>query len=300
MSTRKYGWKRSLGPSWLPLYDMPDHHREAANLPASVDLTPECPSVYDQLSLGSCTANALAGLFHFLMIKVGIPAWIPSRLFIYYGERAIEGTTSSDAGAYGSDGVTVLTTQGVCPESLWPYDINEFAVKPSAADYAEALTNKMTGAVTIADGDLAGIKSSIASGYPVAFGFTCYEGLESAAAAATGVVPDPSGSSIGGHEVLLVGYDDASQRFKFRNSWGSSWGVNGYGTISYTYVGNTSLASDFRSATGVTGVVPTPTPAPPTPSPTPTPTASNLITIDPVNHVVAVPSPSSWIFIANG
>ena len=50
-----------------------------------------------------------------------------------------------------------------------------------------------------------------------------------------GVIPNPSGSIIGGHAILFVGYDDSKQLFKFKNSWGTSWGDNGYGYLSYKY-----------------------------------------------------------------
>jgi len=45
--------------------------------------------------------------------------------------------------------------------------------------------------------------------------------------------------------VLAVGYDDASQRFLVRNSWGSGWGQAGYFTLPYAYLTTRGLASDF-------------------------------------------------------
>jgi len=53
---QRYGWKR----------DLPDArdlmlHLNVQNLPAKVDLRPNCPAVYDQGQIGSCTANAIAG-----------------------------------------------------------------------------------------------------------------------------------------------------------------------------------------------------------------------------------------------
>src|SRR4051812_41439256 len=81
---RKYGWHRSTRPSPHPRYEMPAPHA-AGHLPKSIDLTPECPAVYDQGSLGSCTANALAGLYQFLLKKQGRPSFVPSRLMIYCG-----------------------------------------------------------------------------------------------------------------------------------------------------------------------------------------------------------------------
>lgn len=39
-----------------------------------------------------------------------------------------------------------------------------------------------------------------------------------------------------GHAVLLTGYDSEKKIFTFKNSWGTSWGNEGYGTVSYDYV----------------------------------------------------------------
>ncbi|MGH7621097.1 MAG: peptidase, partial [Gemmatimonadaceae bacterium] len=95
---------------WLP--DLPDQRdfpyrvprRTAAALPSAVDLRAQMPGVYDQGQLGSCTANAIGGAFEFEMLKQEEPDFVPSRLFIYYNERVIEGTVASDSGAMIRDG----------------------------------------------------------------------------------------------------------------------------------------------------------------------------------------------------
>ena len=38
-----------------------------------------------------------------------------------------------------------------------------------------------------------------------------------------------------GHAVLIVGYDDSVGAFKFVNSWGTFWGNDGYGWLSYDF-----------------------------------------------------------------
>jgi C1A family cysteine protease len=246
---RKYGWRRSTKPSSHPRYASPAHH-SAGNLPRSVDLSPECPAVYDQGQLGACTGNALAGLFQFLLMKLGKPSFVPSRLMIYWGERQIEGTVDQDAGANGDDGMTFLQTKGVCPETTWPYDVDQFTVEPPAIAWAEAASHKLGSPMTIDNTNIFEIKSCLASGYPIAFGFTVYPELESSQVASTGILPMPGffEQPIGGHEVLMVGYDDATRHFKIRNSWGPGWGLNGYFLMPYAYATNAKLANDFRSA----------------------------------------------------
>ena len=237
---------------WIP--DLPDHrdHLYAAPpprlaaLPPSVDMRPLCPPVYDQLQLGSCTGNAIAGAIEFDQKKQGKTQFVPSRLFIYYNERAMEGTVNSDSGAQIRDGIKSVAQQGVCNETLWPYDITQFAVKPSAQCYTAALQEKVAQYQRLVS-NLNQFKGCLADGYPFVLGISVYESFESPAVAASGNVPMPAPSEqqIGGHAVLCVGYDDAHQWFIVRNSWGVGWGQQGYFTLPYAYLIQPGLASDF-------------------------------------------------------
>ncbi|HET9342905.1 MAG TPA: C1 family peptidase [Candidatus Eremiobacteraceae bacterium] len=233
---------------WIP--DLPDKRdvpyatlMKAAPLPASVDLTAKCPPVYDQGQLGSCTANAIGAALEF---DQKISPFVPSRLFIYYNERAIEGTVPSDNGAQIRDGIKSVSSQGACDEVLWPYNVSEFAVTPTPPCYAAALKFTATNYYSI-DQDLTQMKTCLAEGFPFVFGFTVYDAFESAAVAANGVLdlPGPDEHVIGGHAVLAVGYDEASQRVRVRNSWGAGWGQAGYFTMPYAYITDPNLATDF-------------------------------------------------------
>jgi C1A family cysteine protease len=216
-------------------------------LPTKFDLTNICPGVYDQGQLGSCTANAIAGAIEFEQIKQDLkPFFTPSRLFIYYNERAMEGTVDSDSGAQIRDGIKSVSKQGDCPETEWPYDISKFKTKPPAKCYKDALKYKVVLYQRLIQ-NLNQMKGCLASGYPFVFGFSVYESFEGPQVAKTGVVPMPAQGEqqLGGHAVMAVGYDDASQRFNVRNSWGTGWGIKGYFTIPYAYLTQASLASDF-------------------------------------------------------
>jgi C1A family cysteine protease len=238
---------------WIPdLPDQRDHIFAApptvvAALPPSVDLRVQCPrQIYDQGQLGSCTANAIAAALEFDLLKQGLTDFMPSRLFIYYNERVIEGTVKSDSGAMIRDGIKTVAKQGVCTEELWKYDIAEFAVKPPARCYQAAVKNRVLSYQRVPQ-SLTSIKGCLAHGYPVVFGFQVYESFESQHVAKTGVVPLPATTEelLGGHAVLAVGYDDASARFLVRNSWGPEWGQGGYFTMPYPYLTERNLSSDF-------------------------------------------------------
>ncbi|HTS91965.1 MAG TPA: C1 family peptidase [Stellaceae bacterium] len=242
---KRYGWIPDLPDARDHLYAAPAP--VLRTLPTKVDLRPGCPPVYDQGQLGSCTANAIGAALQFDRMKQSLaPNFVPSRLFIYYNERAMEGTISTDSGAQIRDGIKCVTKQGACPELDWPYDITKFAVAPPKQDYLEALGNRAVSYSRLVQ-NLNLLKGCLASGYPFVFGFSVYESFESQAVAQTGMVPMPSPSeqSIGGHAVMAVGYDDSSNRFIVRNSWAATWGIGGYFMMPYAYVTDSNLADDL-------------------------------------------------------
>ena len=236
---------------WIP--DVPDQRDilygtvcpVPPTLPPHIDLRPTCSSVEDQGNLGSCTGNALAGAIEFLEQKDNVRFTDASRLFIYYNERAMEGTIKSDAGAMIRDGIKTLKNLGVCSERSWPYTISKFAVKPGAACYKEALKRQITSYHRILTVDE--MRACLAEGFPFVFGFTVYESFEGQEVTHSGIVqmPQPNERSLGGHAVLAVGYDDVQKRFIVRNSWGTGWGQKGYFTLPYEYLANRNLSDDL-------------------------------------------------------
>jgi C1A family cysteine protease len=241
---QRFGWVPDLPDQRDYLYAAP--HPFQSNTPPRVDLRAQCPPVYDQGQLGSCTANAIAGAIEFDQIKGQQPEFTPSRLFIYYNERTIEGTVKTDAGAQIRDGIKSVATLGAAPEREWPYVLNKFSTKPPVKVYGDAKRHVVQLYQRLIQ-ELTTLKGCLASGYPFVFGFTCYESFEGAAVAKTGVLPMPASGEkvVGGHAVLCVGYDDKSREFLVRNSWGPTWGQKGYFAMPYSYLTDHRLASDL-------------------------------------------------------
>jgi len=138
-----YGWVRDLPDDRDFVYGAP-LIRFPQGLPPSVDLRSECPAVYDQGQLGSCTANGIGAAIEFDQRKQGTREFTPSRLFIYYNERVIEGTVNQDAGAQIRDGIKAVAQLGAPPEDDWSYDISKFSQRPPANAYSDAKQDLVT------------------------------------------------------------------------------------------------------------------------------------------------------------
>lgn len=243
MSTeRKYGWKP----------DIPDFRDRSYRylhmvLPRKVDLRDRYHLIYDQGSLGSCTANALSMAYDFDRLQQNQEPTVPSRLFIYYNERVLINKVTEDSGAYIRDGIKSMAKHGVCEETLWPYVIGNFKLKPAQAAYDDAKLSTIKEYARLDNRNINQLKECLASGHGFVFGFSVYESFESPEVAKTGVMlmPGPEESMLGGHAVFCVGYDDETRRFIVRNSWGEKWGDKGHFYMPYSYITNDNLCDDF-------------------------------------------------------
>jgi len=209
------------------------------SIPKLIDMRRLMPSIYNQLELGSCTANSSVAYTVFLNSnKVEL-----SRLFEYFKAREIEGTIDEDSGATNRDNVKSIKKNGICEEKFMPYDISKFTIPPTLNAIINAKNYTISSYAALSN--LSSIKQALAMSRPVIIGMDVYESFESDIVAKTGKMPMPLDSEecLGGHSVLVVGYIDAPKTFKttkgcliVRNSWGTEWGDNGYFYMPYEYL----------------------------------------------------------------
>lgn len=247
------------------------HYALAGPLPDKKDLRDKFCDIFQQGSIGSCSANALSAAFY-----VADDTVIGSRLFLYYNERALDlidengdngGDSSNsgdsknddaeeieDSGASLSSGIKALSTFGICLESMYPYILDQFSSRPPFRTYVQALKHRVIVSQQLSQ-NLYSLKSALSAGLPIVFGFDVHESFMSEDTARTGVVndPQPGEETLGGHAVVICGYDDTvtPKIFIVRNSWGDGWGDKGYCYFSQNFV-MTNNCTDFWTIKSVT------------------------------------------------
>jgi C1A family cysteine protease len=266
MNPKKYGmgWQRDLPDvrDYTPEHKKIEklfHKSQAlkppkAGIKPSVDLTRWCSPIENQSSLGSCTANAGAGLIEYYERRAFGEHLDASRLFLYKVTRNLLHWTG-DTGAWLRTTMKAMVLFGIPPAEYYPYDISKFDDEPGAFCYAFAQSYQTIRYFKI---DKLGVSSTrlierlknfLAAGYPAMFGFTVYNfGNENGEFE----FPGPNDTVRGGHAVVAIGYDDNRKigkhkgAIKIRNSWGVNWGEGGYGWLPYAYI-EAGLAEDFWS-----------------------------------------------------
>jgi C1A family cysteine protease len=273
--------KEKYGMGWIPDYpDLRDYTEKTEEvksilepkglhkikkLPESVDLREWCSPVEDQGRIGSCTAHAGVGIIEYYEKKSFGRHIDASRLFLYKVTRNLM-KMKGDIGGYLRTTMGAMVLFGVPPEDYWPYndDEKEFDKEPPAFCYAFAQNYQTMkyfrhdppkeGAGSI----LKKVKTYLAVGHPAMFGFTVYNSVEQAEKTGRIPFPSPKERIEGGHAIVAIGYNDKMKiknkygkiettgALLIRNSWGKSWGEEGYGWLPYEYVLK-GLAEDFWS-----------------------------------------------------
>lgn len=219
-----------------------------------VDLRDSMPPIYDQGSLGSCTANGIAAAYEYDMMKQGENnIFCPSRLFIYYNERDMEGTINEDSGAQIRDGIKSINKIGVCKEDDWPYDISKFKEQPDQNCYEFAKDHHSVEYKRVIN-TIPQIKQCLLNGFPIVFGFVVFESFMKITDSGIMQLPNPDvEQELGGHCVVACGFETIgdTEYIICRNSWNTTFGDKGYFYMPCEFIKNPKYCSDFWTVTKV-------------------------------------------------
>lgn len=243
-------------------------------LPENVDLRYWCSPIENQLGLGSCTANAAVGIVEYYEKRAFDRHIDGSRLFVYKTTRSLLGWVG-DTGAYLRTTMAALALFGVPPETFWTYTDKQepglnndryFDTEPTTFVYEMAdnfecikyFCHDPWQNTPAPEDILNSVKNYLAKGIPSMFGFWGFPSCENTDVKGAFAMPGPGEPCIWGHAVAAVGYDDnlkitnlttnksTTGALLIRNSWGKTWGDNGYGWLPYEFV-RSQLAEDFWS-----------------------------------------------------
>ena len=210
------------------------------NYGSFVDLSHLCSPVKAQGTENSCTSFAVLAAMEYLEHALTGNTIIFSERFTYWVTRVnILNWKNVDSGAYIRSALESVVKYGTCLNSTFPYN-GDYKQQPGPDAYKEAKKYEALAYARFEDGAnresrleiMKMIKANLFMKVPIIAGIMCYSNTHNDN---HGVIPDGIGPRIGGHAILLVGYDDSKQLLKFRNSWGSCWGDKGYGYLSYDY-----------------------------------------------------------------
>lgn len=208
-------------------------------LPSNIDYTDEMSPIRNQGSEGSCVGHAGVAVKEW-MEKKDYGKFIDlSERFLYEESKKIsghkEGTTLKAC-------AKVLVNYGVCEEKYWKYIAKEVG-KPKAGAYTNAEKYCVEPAYVRITNEQE-LKASMVKYGVLLIGVLVYRNWYEEK---EGHIPNLNWwqsllakfgfySPLGGHAICLVGYNDNTQEYKFKNSWGEGWGNKGYGFISYKHM----------------------------------------------------------------
>jgi len=208
--------------------------RESVATKGAVDYTGQMSPVRQTGSEGAVVGFAAAAALEYQIKKASGRLVIISPRQIYYYARLKEGSADRDSGARIKDGIDVLLEKGGIAEAAWPYIPGEFAAKPPK-DIEQVEHFKISMAQPVRN--VKELKAALQAVGPVVGGLTLYEPAIGDQVRKTGRIPLPGAKDgiLGATAVCFVGFDDDSRILKFKNEWGTDWGDQGYGYISYEY-----------------------------------------------------------------
>ena len=216
----------------------------AGTLPAQVDLSAGLPPVGNQGLEASCVAWSIGYYYEGFQEgqehawALGDPTHQFSPAFVY---NQINGGV--DGGSVPSDALGLLQMKGDASLASFPYAAGDYLTQPSPSQVQDALPYTTASWAWFFREDVAGMKAHLAAGDLVSISIPVYSNFISPSSPCTTPIEIPAAgwgdpSYQGGHQVTLVGYDDAKQAFKIVNSWGPLWGCSGFAWLSYDFVAN--------------------------------------------------------------
>lgn len=220
----------------------------AAALPTSLDLTSKYPPPGDQGGLLSCVGWAV-GYASKTYLEALEEGWNTtstlhrfSASWVYNQINGGQNVATSPA-----DAMTLVTNSGDDVIEFFPNSTFDYTTLPTRSSYARSGRHS-GGSWAYLPNDPVQVKTALNAKQAVIIRFEVLPDWDNLSAA-NPIYDDASGASRGGHVTAIIGYDDSKQAFKTLNSWGTGWGLSGYGWIAYSLLSKPAAGINILSLT---------------------------------------------------
>lgn len=213
----------------------------------NINLSGYFAPIRNQGSIGSCSPHSIVAIYEYILKKNKKTECDLSERYVYYNVLRTKRCLDEAKGVTLFDVIKSMEEEGVCLESLCPYNPKLFNVEPTGEAYDDGRQRLIMKAMNIPIGDsteknIAALRSALSEGYPIAVGLRLFESF----ASTNGIVLLPTEEEIASdkrnnHAMVVCGYDDKQKYFLVRNSWGTKFGKDGYCYIPYAYLGDSRL-----------------------------------------------------------
>lgn len=214
----------------------------AGAAPERADLTPFMGVVRHQRSSSSCVGQALAAAATIREAEAGFDAGPASALHPYYHARRMAGPVVRDVGTRMRLACKSMVKLGIPDDEHWPFRMLRVNRRPGWDAERHAYHRRGGGYYGIFDygaGRVSAVKAALAEGHPVVFGTQVARSFGPSHGPDVIDRPLPDEALLGGHAMVLVGYETRPADgllFRCLNSWGGNWRLGGTCWLTERYV----------------------------------------------------------------
>jgi hypothetical protein len=201
--------------------------------PASASVEHPAVGPRDQTITNSCVGQGISQGYRLAALHLGIVCPELSALFPYLMSRAEHQDQTRDEGTYVRTAIQAVRHSGIPDETAWPFDEGKVNTVPNMRARRSAYDRRgIRHYSRIVPGDVDGVRRAIAAGFPVVAGWMVDEAFLhwNGDGVVTGQL-----RPIGGHCMVITSYA-ADGTFRLLNSWGRSWGREGWGVVDDMFV----------------------------------------------------------------
>jgi Papain family cysteine protease len=203
--------------------------------------------ILDQGSEGACTGFGLAAVVNYLRWKLAVdarekaPDKVSERMLYHLARFYDEWPGEDYDGSSCRGAMKGWQRHGVCAESFWHYrdaQGNVTFLRPERGWDADAATRPLGAYYRIDKTSLTDMQAALVEVGAIYASASVHKGwflqpVGRMASIGLPVIEVPEdGKNVGGHAFALVGY--TREGFIVQNSWGPSWGVQGFGILPFT------------------------------------------------------------------